>query len=87
MLTVFRLLERYPKYRIKVEAHTALHGKIEQNLKLSESAARKVRDFFVEKGVAVDRISYQGFGDTAPLYSAKHIFAGKNRRIDVYLTR
>lgn len=87
MQSVYRLLERYPKYRIKVEAHTALHGKIEQNLKLSESAARKVRDFFVEKGVAAGRITYQGFGDTAPLYSARHIFAGRNRRIDIYLTR
>ena len=51
------------------------------------AAARKLRDFFVEKGVTPDRITYQGFGDTAPLYSAKHIFAGKNRRFDIYLTR
>lgn len=87
MQTVYRLLDRYPKYRVKIEAHTALKGKIEQNLSLSESAARKLRDFFVEKGVTPDRITYQGFGDTAPLYSAKHIFAGKNRRFDIYLTR
>lgn len=87
MQSVYRLLERYPKYRIKIEAHTALSGKIEQNLKLSESAARKVRDFFVEKGIAAERISYQGFGDSAPLHSAKHVFAARNRRIDIYLTR
>ena len=87
MQTVYRLVERYPKYRIKVEAHTALYGKMEQNLQLSESAARKVRDFFVEKGITPDRITYQGFGDTAPLFSAKQIFASKNRRIDIYLTR
>lgn len=84
---VYRLLERYPKYRIKVEAHTALTGKIEQNLELSESAARKVRDYLVEQGIAPERISYQGFGDTAPIYPVRHAFAGRNRRIDIYLVR
>lgn len=87
MLTVYRLLERYPKYRVKIEAHTALKGKIEQNLRLSEAAARKIRDFFIEQGMSPERVSYQGFGDSAPLYSARHIFAGKNRRVDIYLNR
>lgn len=84
---VYRLIERYPKYRIKIEGHTALTGKIEKNLQLSEAASRKVRDYLVEQGIAPERISYQGFGDTAPIYPARHVFAGRNRRIDIYLVR
>ncbi|MCS6972199.1 MAG: OmpA family protein, partial [Leptospiraceae bacterium] len=84
---ILGVLERYPHHRIKVEVHCQSGAKPEMNLEFSEMAARAVRDFFVERGVAPERITHQGLGDTLPLFPAKSPLAAKNQRIEIFLTR
>lgn len=87
LAAVVRLIEKYPKYKIKIEAHTAMQGGIEKNLRLSETAARKTYDYLIENGIAAERVTYQGFGESAPAFDARSINAAKNRRLDFILSR
>lgn len=82
----YKLITRYPKYKIKVETHAG-GGGIEKNLRLTEAAARKVYEYFLDKGIAPERLTYQGFGDSAPIYNARAPQAVKNKRLDLLLSR
>ncbi|MFO1524414.1 MAG: OmpA family protein [Turneriella sp.] len=84
---VYRVLTRYPKYKIKIEAHAATQAGIERTLQLTEAAARRAYEFMVDRGIAAERLSYQGFGDSSPAYSTRGVQATKNSRIDVLLSR
>jgi len=85
--SVFRTIERYPRYKLKIEAHAASGAGIERNLKLTELAARRIAEYFIEQGIAKDRVAYQGFGDATPIYNTRGIHAAKNQRIEILLVR
>ncbi|WP_041948286.1 OmpA family protein [Turneriella parva] len=87
LAAVARLMEKYPKYKVKVEAHTGTAGGIERNLRLSEQAARKTYEFLIENGVAAERVTYQGFGESSPAFDVRSVNAPKNRRLDFILSR
>ena len=84
---VSRLLGRYSKYKIKIEAHAVAQSGIERTLRQTEAAARKVYDYLLDKGIAAERLSYQGFGDSTPAYNGRGPQAAKNSRIDFLLSR
>lgn len=84
---VYRLLNRYPKYKIKIEAHAVTQSGIERTLRLTEEAGRKVYDYLVDRGIAAERLSYQGFGDSTPAYNTRGPQAVKNSRLDFLLSR
>ncbi|MCI4667853.1 MAG: OmpA family protein [Bacteroidia bacterium] len=75
---------KYPTYFIEVFGHTDSIGSTAYNLELSEKRAREVALYLREKGVALDRISYEGMGTTQPVGSNLS-FDGrvKNRRSDI----
>jgi len=87
LTAVVRFIEKYPKYKIKIEVHTGTQGGIEKNLRLSETAARKTYDYLVENGIAAERVTYQGFGESAPAFDVRSVNAPKNRRFDFILSR
>lgn len=87
MNLLYTLLSKYPKYKIKIEVHSAVGSGIERSLKLSESAARKIYEFLVDKGIAAERIAYQGFGDSTPVYNARTGLGPKNRRVEILISR
>ncbi len=60
-------LADFPDLRIVVEGHTDSRGDAEYNLGLSERRARAVRDYLVERGVASDRLSTVGLGESQPV--------------------
>lgn len=82
----YKVIARYPKYKIKIETHGG-GGGIEKNLRLTETAARKVYEYFLDKGIQAERLTYQGFGDSAPIYNTRSPQAAKNRRLDLLLSR
>gem|GEM_PF-1616636 len=84
---IYRLLSRYPKYKIKIEAHAVTQSGIERTLRLTEEAARRVYEYLIDKGIAAERLSYQGFGDSTPAYNARGPQAAKNSRLDFLLSR
>lgn len=65
---VLRVLQTYPKTKIEVNGHTDSRGDEGMNLTLSESRAKAVKDYLINKGIAENRIlKAVGFGETTPI--------------------
>lgn len=82
------ILKEYPTAKFSIEGHTDSDGKDTVNQKLSEDRAAAVKGYLVEHGVATDRLTSAGFGETKPIDSNK-TKAGKanNRRVEVKLVK
>jgi outer membrane protein OmpA-like peptidoglycan-associated protein len=52
---------------LKIEGHTSDEGDAAFNQKLSENRAKAVVDFLISKGIAADRLEYEGKGSSEPL--------------------
>lgn len=62
-----KILKKQPQIRLKIEGHTSDEGDAAFNQKLSENRAKAVVDFLISKGIAADRLEYEGKGSTEPL--------------------
>ena len=62
-----RLLQTYPQLRIRINGHTDNVGEQAANQVLSEARARSVYTYLAAKGIAAERLRYQGFGESRPL--------------------
>jgi outer membrane protein OmpA-like peptidoglycan-associated protein len=73
---------------IEVQGHTDERGDDRYNLELSERRAAAVMAYLVEHGVAANRLTSHGYGETAPL-DKRHTGAAwsKNRRVDFVLRK
>ncbi|MCB1324752.1 MAG: OmpA family protein [Spirochaetales bacterium] len=84
-----RLLERlrrYDHYSVEVTAHTAIPGREEQNLELSEQHAWLAYRYLRDRGFPASRLSYRGYGETEPEQPGDTPFAHyRNRRLLVHL--
>jgi len=76
-------LKAHPTVKIAIQGHTDNYGATPYNLKLSESRAKAVYDFLLEKGVAAERLSYAGFGESQPVLSNETDEGrSQNRRVE-----
>jgi OmpA-OmpF porin, OOP family len=80
------ILKEYPTSKFALEGHTDSDGKDASNLTLSKDRAAAVKNWLVEKGIASDRLSSEGFGETKPKVK-NNTKANKalNRRVEVKL--
>jgi OOP family OmpA-OmpF porin len=77
-------MEAYPNLKIEVNGYTDALGSESGNLKLSQKRAKSVRDYLTSKGVAIDRIKAQGFGEQNPVAdNGTPEGRQKNRRIEI----
>lgn len=53
--------------RIEISGHTDNVGDAKYNLELSKNRAKSVYQYLVDQGIASDRLSYNGYGDTQPI--------------------
>jgi len=60
-------LKRYKNIRLQISSHTDTRGPAEYNEMLSKRRAENTFNFLVEQGVAADRISYAGYGESNPI--------------------
>jgi len=78
------LAQQDPNSKIVVEGHTDSQGNATYNQELSQRRAESVRSFLIEKGVAADRISAQGFGLSRPIAdNASPEGRANNRRVEI----
>src|SRR3546814_18154823 len=56
-----------PDVRVEVDGHTDSKGSDDYNQKLSESRAQSVMQYLGEHGVAADRMTAVGRGETQPI--------------------
>ncbi|MFM2285997.1 MAG: hypothetical protein RLZZ543_1494 [Bacteroidota bacterium] len=61
---VVQVMEENPSMVIELGSHTDARGSDENNLKLSDARAKSAADYIVSKGIASNRISGKGYGET-----------------------
>lgn len=81
------LLQDYPELIVEVEGHTnSLCSKLFGSV-LSELRAAVVADYLSDKGIAPERVSYKGYGNSRPLVAGNYPEAHqKNQRVDLKIT-
>jgi OOP family OmpA-OmpF porin len=81
-------LKDFPKAKGEISGHTDNVGSDKYNQKLSERRANSVRDYIVNKfGIASDRLTAKGYGESKPVASNKtREGKAKNRRVETNFT-
>ena len=80
---IVKYLEENPNVKVKVAGHTDDIGTEEYNQGLSERRANAVAGYFVNKGVAKDRVSAAGYGKSQPkVDNATEEGRAQNRRTE-----
>jgi OmpA-OmpF porin, OOP family len=83
---IVNILNEYSDYYMTIEGHTDNVGGDEFNLQLSKDRAESVRQYFISKNIASERLTSDGFGETKPVASNKTAAGrAKNRRVDMDL--
>lgn len=84
---VVTYLETTPSAAILIEGHTDNKGDSVQNLVLSSKRAGSIASYLIKKGIAANRISTKGLGDTKPI-DTNNTEEGraKNRRTSFTIT-
>jgi OOP family OmpA-OmpF porin len=79
------ILKANPKLTGEVRGYTDNTASAEYNQKLSEARAKAVRDYFVQQGIAPERIRAKGFGETNPV-ATNDTPEGRaqNRRVELH---
>jgi outer membrane protein OmpA-like peptidoglycan-associated protein len=77
-------LRRARHLRVEIAGHTDGQGSADYNRDLSLRRARSVRDYFVEHGIATDRLEVAGYGESRPVEdNATAAGRERNRRVEL----
>lgn len=72
---LLNFLQENETVRIEIGGHTDTRGDAKTNLSLSENRAKAVYQFLIDKGIATNRLSYKGYGQTQPIITDEEIVA------------
>jgi len=77
-------LDKWGNVNIEVAGHTDSRGSDAYNMNLSQQRAEAVRNYLVSKGIAADRLSAKGYGESQPVAgNATDEDRFKNRRVEL----
>jgi OOP family OmpA-OmpF porin len=78
------ILKKNPEMKVEIDGHTDNRGSAAYNMNLSERRAKAVMKYFVDHGIAAERLTTKGFGFTKPAASnATKEGRAKNRRVEL----
>jgi outer membrane protein OmpA-like peptidoglycan-associated protein len=79
-----QLLKDNTTIKIEITGHTDNEGTKADNLTLSQKRAKAVVSYLIDKGIAAERLTFKGFGDTKPI-ATNDTEQGKslNRRTEI----
>jgi len=80
----------YPNMVISIKTHSDNRGSDEYNLKLSDERAKSTVQYVISKGIAPDRISGKGYGETELLIKCDNCTDeqhAQNRRVDFIIVK
>ncbi len=82
-----KVLNAYPDTDIEVQGHTDSKGSESYNMNLSVERASAASNYIRGSGIATNRISIKGFGETSPKYSNdSENGRSQNRRVEFLIT-
>ena len=82
------VLSKIPNVNIEIQGHTDSDGNDQYNQVLSEKRAISVKNYLVQKGISVDRLTTAGFGETQPISdNSTPEGKAKNRRIEFQISK
>lgn len=64
-----KLMEKNTDIKVKIVGHTSAEGDPATNQKLSEARAKAAVDFIISRGIAQDRLQFEGKGSSEPIDS------------------
>ncbi|NTW26619.1 MAG: OmpA family protein, partial [Lentimicrobium sp.] len=64
---VVKMMQDHPELKFSVEGHTDSDGDDASNLKLSEARAKAVVEAMAKLGIAADRLTSKGLGESKPM--------------------
>lgn len=77
-------LKAWGDVNIEVAGHTDSKGSDAYNMKLSQQRAEAVRNFLISRGVAADRLTAKGYGESQPVAdNATEEGRFQNRRVEL----
>jgi cytochrome c oxidase subunit II len=84
---IIEAMKAHPTMKVEVAGHTDNVGDVAKNLTLSQQRAQAVVAYLTGKGIAADRMTGAGYGDSKPVADNKSE-AGKaqNRRTELKIT-
>jgi len=82
--SITAILKENPSAKFTISGHTDSTGNAASNMVLSNERAAAVKNYLVTNGVAGDRLSSNGYGDTQPI-GKNNTASGRasNRRVEV----
>lgn len=80
---LLKILQENPTLKIEIGGHSDNTGSSSENLKLSTLRAKAVVDYLINKGIAANRLTYKGYGETKPIANnTTEEGRAKNRRTE-----
>ncbi|OHE62340.1 MAG: hypothetical protein A2X71_06540 [Thiobacillus sp. GWE1_62_9] len=77
-------LDTWGNVNIEVAGHTDSRGSDAYNMKLSQERAEAVRNYLISKGIAADRLTAKGYGESQPVAdNATDEGRAQNRRVEL----
>jgi type IX secretion system PorP/SprF family membrane protein len=87
MTNLVLLMHKNPKMILVIEGHASSEGSSLYNLNLSAQRSKAVQQFFIERGIAKERLSIDFYGEEAPLNSNRtEQERAENRRVHFEIT-
>jgi outer membrane protein OmpA-like peptidoglycan-associated protein len=85
---LLNMLQQNQAVKVEIGGHTDNVGNNDFNKQLSQARAAAVKTYLVKKGIAANRISAMGYGETKPLASNDDEQEGRelNRRVEFKVT-
>lgn len=81
---IVTLLRTYPSLKVEIQGHTDNQGKPDYNQVLSGKRAQTVLQYLQLFGIATDRLSAKGYGETHPVApNNTEDGRAKNRRVEI----
>ena len=81
------VLKRYPDYSLQISVHTDTQGGQDANLQLTALQAEACLNYLEQYGIAPERISAEGYGDTRPVANNRYPEGRqRNKRVEMELT-
>ncbi|MBN8759051.1 MAG: hypothetical protein BGO61_10930 [Thiobacillus sp. 65-69] len=78
------VLQQWGNVKVEVAGHTDSLSDDAHNMKLSQRRAETVRDYLVSRGIAADRLTAQGYGESRPVAdNATEAGRAQNRRVEL----